>query len=183
MLSTAPSRHIRAHQQQTVSTTEYRHRRRVRNRDEQECREVHTATSHRLLRLPVRQTTHATVLLRRCRHMCRTTAVSVLRYGHGLGIHCAGWRKHRLTRQGRSSCALLPTQIPMASGRMLRRIRRRLCPRSNCRSPMDGHRVVLFRTQGLRQADTEVVQCRMVRRRIRRFVQQDLLLFWCHRQV
>ena len=78
-------------QQQTVSTTGCRHRRRVRNRDEQECREVHTTTSHRLLRLPVRQTTHATVLLRLCRQIRRTTAVSVLRDGHRLGIHCTGW--------------------------------------------------------------------------------------------
>ena len=57
----------------------------------QECREVHTTTSHRLLRLPVRQTTHATVLLRFCRQIRRTTAVSVLRDGHRLGIHCSGW--------------------------------------------------------------------------------------------
>ena len=77
--------------------------------------------------------------------------------------------------------ALLPTQIPMASGRMLRRPRRRLCPCSNSRSPMDGHRVVLFRTQGLRQADARAVQSRMVWRRLRRFMQQDILLFWCHR--
>ena len=48
---------------------------------------------------------------------------------------------------------------------------------------MDGHRVVLFRTQGFRQANAGSIQGRMVRRRIRRFVQQDLLLFWCHRQV
>ena len=54
---------------------------------------------------------------------------------------------------------------------------------SNSRSPMDGHRVVLFRTQGFRQANAGSIQGRMVRRRIRRFVQQDLLLFWCHRQV
>ena len=76
-----------------------------------------------------------------------------------------GWRKHRWALQGRSSCALLPTQIPMASGRMLRRTRRRLCPCSNSRSPMDGHghRVVLFRTQGLRQADAGAVQVRMAR--------------------
>ena len=60
MSSTAPKS---AHQQQTVSTTGCRHRRRVRNADEQECHEVHTATSYRLLRLPVRQTTHATVIL------------------------------------------------------------------------------------------------------------------------
>ena len=60
-------------------------------RDEQECREVHTTTSHRHLRLPVRQTTHATVLLRLCRHIRRTTAVSVLRDGHRLGMHCASW--------------------------------------------------------------------------------------------
>ena len=58
-----------------------------------------------------------------------------------------------------------------------------LCPRWNSRSIMDGHRVVLFRTQGLRQADAGTVQCRMVRRGIHRFVQKDLLLFWCHRQV
>ena len=45
---------------------------------EQACRVVHPATSHRLLRLPVRQTTHATVLLRRCRQIRRTAAVSVL---------------------------------------------------------------------------------------------------------
>ena len=69
-------RHISAHQQQTVSTTGRRHRRRVRNRDEQECREVHTATSHRLLRLPVRQTTHATILLRLYRQKRRTIPVS-----------------------------------------------------------------------------------------------------------
>ena len=42
---------------------------------------------------------------------------------------------------------------------------------------MNGHRVVLFRTQGFRQANAGSVQGRMVRRRIRRFVQQDLLLF------
>ena len=77
----------------------------------------------------------------------------------------------------------LPTQITVASGRMLRRTRKRLCPCSNSRSPMDGHRVVLFRTQGIRQANAGSVQDRMVRRRIRRFVQQALLLFWCHRQV
>ena len=57
-------------------------------------REVHPATSHRVLRLPVRQTTNATVLLRLCRQIRRTTAVSVLRDGHRLGIHCSGWRKH-----------------------------------------------------------------------------------------
>ena len=51
---------------------------------------------------------------------------------------------------------------------------------SNSRSPMDGHRFVLFRTQGLRQADARVVQGTMARRRLRRFMQQDLLLFWCH---
>ena len=45
--------------------------------------------------------------------------------GTDSGVHCAGWRKHR---QCRSSCALLPTHIPMASGRMLRLTRRRLCP-------------------------------------------------------
>ncbi len=44
---------ISAHQQQTVSKTGCRHRRRVRNRDEQEFREVHPATSHWLLRLLV----------------------------------------------------------------------------------------------------------------------------------
>ena len=38
------------------------------------------------------------------------------------------------------------------------------------RSPMDGHRVVLFRTQVFRQANAESIQGRMVRRRIRRFV-------------
>ena len=90
MSSTAPRSYISAHQQQTVSTTGCRHRRRVRNRDEQECREVHTTTSHRLLRLPVRQTTHATVLLRLCRQIRRTTAVSVLRDGHRLG-HTLHW--------------------------------------------------------------------------------------------
>ena len=42
----------------------------------------------------------------------------------------------------------------------------------------------LFRTQGLSTSETPgSIQGRMVRRRIRRFVQQDLLLFWCHRQV
>ena len=35
--------------------------------------------------------THATVLLRLCRQIRRTTAVSVLRDGHRLGIHCTGW--------------------------------------------------------------------------------------------
>ena len=174
-------RHADAHQQQMFSTTGCCHRRCLRNRDEQECREVHSSTPHRFLRLPVRQTTHATVLLRLCRQIRRTTAVSVLRDGHRLGIHCAGWWKHRWTRQGRSSGALLPTQIPMASGRMLRRTRRWLCPCSNSRFPMDGHRVVLFRTQGLRQADVRAVQGRMVWRWLRRFMQQYLLLFWCHR--
>ena len=48
---------------------------------------------------------------------------------------------------------------------------------------MDGHRVVLFRMQGFRQANAGSIQGIMVRRRIRRFVQQDILLFWCHRQV
>ena len=32
-----------------------------------------------------------TVLLRLCRQIRRTTAVSVLRDGHRLGIHCTGW--------------------------------------------------------------------------------------------
>ena len=41
----------------------------------------------------------------------------------------------------------------------------------------------VFRTQGFRQANAGPVQGRMVRIRIRRFVQQDLLLFWCQRQV
>ena len=109
------------------------------DRDSQECREVLPATSYRLLRLPVRQTTHATVLVRLCRQIRRTAAVSVLRDGHRLGIHCAGWQKHRWTRQDRSSCVLLPTQIPKASARMLRRTRGRICPCSNSRSPMDGH--------------------------------------------
>ena len=36
---------------------------------------------------------------------------------------------------------------------------------------------MLFRTQGLRQADARVVQRIMVWRRLRRFMQQDLLLF------
>ena len=36
------------------------------------------------------------------RQIRRATAVSVLRDGHRLGIHCAGWRKQRWTRQGRS---------------------------------------------------------------------------------
>ena len=40
-----------------------------------------------------------------------------------------------------------------------------------------------FRTQGFRQANAGSIQGRMVRRWIRRFMQQDLLLFWCHRQV
>ena len=53
---------------------------------------------------------------------------------------------------------------------MLRQTRRRLCPCSNSRSPMDGHRVVLFRTQGLQQADAAAVQGRMVRRRIRWYI-------------
>ena len=65
----------------------------------------------------------------------------------------------------------------------LRRTRRRLCPCSNSRSLMDGQGVVLFRTQGFRQANVGSVQGRMVRIRIRRFVQQYLLLFWCHRQL
>ena len=71
-------------------------------------------------------------------------AVSVLRDGHRLGIHWSGWRKHRWTRQDRSSCALFAIQIPMASGRMLRRTRKLLCPCSNSRSPTDGHRVMFF---------------------------------------
>ena len=170
-------RYISAHQQQTVSTTGCRHRRRVRNRDEQECREVHTTTSHRLLRLPVRQTTHATVLLRLCRQIRRTTAVSVLRDGHRLGIHCSGWWKHRWTRQSRSSRTLLPTQITVASGRMLWRTRRRLCLCSNSRSPMDGHRVVLFRTQDFRQANAGSIQGRMVRRWIRRLCSKTYYCF------
>ena len=96
-------------------------------------------------------------------------------------IALAGESIDGLVKADRSSCALLPTQIPMASGRMLRRTRRRLCPCSNSRLPMDGHRVVLFRTQGLRQADARAVQGRMVWRWLRRFMQQDLLLFWYHR--
>ena len=107
------------------------------------------STPHRFLRLPVRQTTHATVLLRLCRQIRRTTAVSVLRDGHRLGIHCAGWRKHRWTRQGRSSCALLPTQIPMASGRMLRQTRRRLCPCSATESCCFARKAFDKRTPGL----------------------------------
>ena len=31
--------------------------------------------------------------------ICRTAALSVLRDGHRLGIHCSGWRKHRWTRR------------------------------------------------------------------------------------
>ena len=79
------------HQQQTFSTTGCCHRRCLRNIDEQECREVHSSAPHRFLRLPLRQTTHATVILRLCRQIHRTTVVSVLRDGHRLGIHCAGW--------------------------------------------------------------------------------------------
>ena len=85
-----------------------------------------------------------------CRDIRRTIAVSVLRDGHRLGIHCARLSKASMDSSGQ---IVLPTQITMASGRMLRRTRRRLCPCSNSRSPMEGHRVELFRMQGLRQAD------------------------------
>ena len=61
------------------------------NRDEQECREVHTTTSHRFFVYQYAKLRHATVLLRLCRQIRRTTAVSVLRDGHRLGIHCTGW--------------------------------------------------------------------------------------------
>ena len=63
--------------------------------DEQECREVPTATSHRLLSLPVRQTTHAIVLLRLCRPICRTIAVSVGQAGESIdGLVRADRRAH-----------------------------------------------------------------------------------------
>ena len=56
-------RHIGAHQQQAVPPTGCCDRRCIRDRDEQERREVHPSPPHRFLRLPVRQTPHATILL------------------------------------------------------------------------------------------------------------------------
>ena len=79
------------HQQQTVSTTGCRHRRRVRNRDEQECREVHTTTSHRLLRLQYAKLRMLQFYYDFVDRYVERTAVSVLRDGHRLGIHCTGW--------------------------------------------------------------------------------------------
>ena len=40
-----------------------------------------------------------------------------------------------------------------------------------------------FALKGFRQAVAGAVQCRIVRRWIRWFMQKDLLLFWCHRPV
>ena len=52
-----------AHQQQAVPPTGCCDRRRIRDRDEQESREVHPSPPHRFLRLAVRQTPHAAILL------------------------------------------------------------------------------------------------------------------------
>ena len=101
-------------------TTGSRHRRRVRNRIEQASREVHSSTPHPFLRLPARQAPHATVLLRLCRQLPRTTAVPVLRNGHRFGVHCARRRDHRRSHHFRTPRALLSPQIRMVAGRMLR---------------------------------------------------------------
>ena len=106
------------------------------------------------IRLPVHQTTHATVLQRP--FVDKYVERPLFRY-------YAGWQKHLWTRQDRSSCALLPTQIPVACDEHEDdHVRARIAM-----SPMDGHWVVLFRTQGFRQVDAGAVQGRMVRRRIR----------------
>ena len=114
-------------------------RQRVRNRIEQASREVHPSTPHRFLRLPVRQVPHATVLLRLCRQVRRTTAVPVLRNGHRFGIHCASRRDHRRSHHFRTPRALLPPQIRMVAGRMLRRARGRVRPGPTGWTRVDGH--------------------------------------------
>ena len=56
MSTTAPRSARRRSSTKTFSTSGCCHRRCLRNRDEQECREVYSSTPHRFLRLPVRQT-------------------------------------------------------------------------------------------------------------------------------
>ena len=120
--------HAGAHQQQAVPITGCRHRRRVRNRIEQASREVHSSAPHRFLCRPVRQAPHATVLLRLYRQVRRTTAVPVLRNGHRFAVHCASRRDHRRSHHFRTPRALLPPQIRIVAGRMLRRARGRVRP-------------------------------------------------------
>ena len=81
-------------------------------------------------------------------------------------MHCPSWGTHRRSRHTRASRALFPTPIGMASGRVLRQAQRRLRPDSSRRTPVDSHRGVLRRAQGVRQEDARSVQDRVVWRRV-----------------
>ena len=73
------------------------------------------------------------------------------------------------------------TSGTVPNGRVLRQARRRLRPDSSRRPPVDSHRGVLRRAQGVRHENSRSVQDRVVWRRVYCVVQQDLLLFRCHR--
>ena len=62
----------------------------------------------------------APVLLRFRSQVRRATTLPVLRDGHRFGVHCPSRGQHRRSRCTRASRTLLPEQVPMAPGRVLR---------------------------------------------------------------
>ena len=95
-------RHVFVDQQQTIPTTGRRCRRRVRSDVEQGARDLRPAASHRVLRIPIRETTYAPVLLRFRSQVRRSVPLSVLRDGYRFGVHCPSRGKHRRSRHTRA---------------------------------------------------------------------------------
>ena len=94
-----------------------------------------------------------------------------------------GRRVRRCPRDPYTARSLFSTSFRMAPVRMLRRASGRVRALSTRRSTLGRRRGVLQGSQSVRQEDTRSVQGRVVRRRIRGVVQQDVLLFRSHRQV